>query len=883
MGLHQIIYTSCMRGIQGVNDGQQVYSYDAGFQDAGSDGVKSLFSYQLPALPPGVVMTEELAPAMPRSFTYRKLPGGGCALALSTYLGRDYMGSDGRFGNHLSHVVTADHPAELGGYPCEFFGSPMLRDHMEYGEVNNPERPDFLPEPVAEKGGVVDLDGVTEFLAEGERMDLFQDMLWAALSFDTARRRLVICDEPENIIRWIAAIEYVLPLEAAMDINFTTYDFDPALSSSRICGVRPEGTKYRPDARSQHFVFDFFDGTFARFDDKDQEFCQFVDTALSFSYESLQDFHRFLEEGYTYRGADLRLCAAYRLYSLLSDGLAGMDAAGLSEALAFGQEFALPGERARIADSLLEQSQQLLGAEEAVFLCGVGFLADQLDSLAEDRREQIRALAVDRVLDGFVQSPGEEAFGRLYGQVEALCGRAGFSLSGALMAPAGRDKLLAAMERDPELWKIGFIVGLAAAYAKERRLPVSQLMPEAPLGQTLCGLVRTVYGAGGQNGFYLVTRILEAFDWDGDYLANMALNLEGVLLDLPGGGDEAQRLWRHFTGLLEQSGQGEGACRVLADCGRFDQVYALCAQAMTRASGVEGARRVYKDYGELFRSDPQGSREYGPRLAQAYYRRLSAFGGESALAAKADLLCGLLPRRQEFSFLPALTEEVAEGLPLEKPSPQQERWIKEIYGAYSRDKRVSAMPERLRLLCVGMVAEQCHSPAELEQSLGSMEEQGLTVRASGSRPEEYDAYAQWVLGAAAPLCRTRPRMAALARVLCFTGGAGAALYREWTRLWVKESKGDKDCRLLVDLLSVLFQYAGSDALVRQEVGKVLGRLNKQRSAELDAAMVRAFRANPEALALWDELRAAAAAGPGSLREGLSSGLNNLTSLFKRRQ
>ena len=37
MSVHQIIYTSCMRGIDGVNDGQQVYSYDAGFQGVGSD------------------------------------------------------------------------------------------------------------------------------------------------------------------------------------------------------------------------------------------------------------------------------------------------------------------------------------------------------------------------------------------------------------------------------------------------------------------------------------------------------------------------------------------------------------------------------------------------------------------------------------------------------------------------------------------------------------------------------------------------------------------------------------------------------------------------------------------------------------------------------
>lgn len=37
-----------MRGINGVNDGQQVFSYDASFKDANNDEVKSLFSYQPP-------------------------------------------------------------------------------------------------------------------------------------------------------------------------------------------------------------------------------------------------------------------------------------------------------------------------------------------------------------------------------------------------------------------------------------------------------------------------------------------------------------------------------------------------------------------------------------------------------------------------------------------------------------------------------------------------------------------------------------------------------------------------------------------------------------------------------------------------------------------
>ena len=163
MSVHQIIYTSCMRGIHGVNDGQQVFSYDAQFKDANNDSVKSLFSYQPPALGAGVIMTEEIAAAMPKTFIFRKLENGTCALALNTYLGRDYMGSAGRFGNYLSHVVVAEEK-EVTVYPCEFYGSSLLRDHMEFEEVNNPNPPQYLPVPVLEKGYVIDIDTVIEFL-----------------------------------------------------------------------------------------------------------------------------------------------------------------------------------------------------------------------------------------------------------------------------------------------------------------------------------------------------------------------------------------------------------------------------------------------------------------------------------------------------------------------------------------------------------------------------------------------------------------------------------------------------------------------------------------------------------------------------------------------
>lgn len=49
---HQIIYTSCRRGIEGASDGLQVFSYDEGLREAGLDaGVRwqKLFPFDVPA------------------------------------------------------------------------------------------------------------------------------------------------------------------------------------------------------------------------------------------------------------------------------------------------------------------------------------------------------------------------------------------------------------------------------------------------------------------------------------------------------------------------------------------------------------------------------------------------------------------------------------------------------------------------------------------------------------------------------------------------------------------------------------------------------------------------------------------------------------------
>ena len=334
MSIHQIIYTSCKRGIRGVNDGQQIFSYDRAFPEGSIDEVKGMFTYIMPALEPGVIMTEELATTMPQAFLYRRLPSGKGAMALNTYLGRDYMGSAGRFGNQLSHVILCD-PEDLEDYPCRFFGSDAFRSRMEFEEVNNPGQPDYLPQPQLTTGPL-DVERVTDFLSQEDRMPVYLNMLWAMLAFRSQRKRLVICDRQEHIPCWIAALEFALPLSMALDINFTTYEYDPSLSEAQICGVVPRGTRFDPMNAPQHFTFDLLGRNCPEFPEKDPEFFDFVDTALSFSYDSMEDFHGFLTRT-GYDKADEGIYDAYALYTLLSDGPGDFDRERLQRAVDFAE------------------------------------------------------------------------------------------------------------------------------------------------------------------------------------------------------------------------------------------------------------------------------------------------------------------------------------------------------------------------------------------------------------------------------------------------------------------------------------------------------------------------------------------------------------------
>lgn len=879
MGAHQIIYTSCMRGINGVNDGQQVFSYDAAFQNAGSDEIKSLFAYQHPTLAPGAVMSEELAETMPRNFIYRRLKSGGCALALNTYLGRDYMGSSGRFGNHLSHVITFD-PEDLEGYPAEYYGGEMLRTKMAFEEVNSPNRPDYLPGPVLERGSGTDISAITDFLSEENRLEVYKNMLYAMLSFQRERKRVVICDEPEHIILWIAALEFALPRKNALNVNFSTYDYDPSLSAARICGVAPEGTAYTPESRRLHFTFDLLAGQTEELE-KDPEFFDFIDTVMSFSYESLQDFHAFLDEGYCYEDASEELCDAYALYTILTDGAAALSFEKLDRALSFTASYAQPKESLRVIQCLLEEREALLRQEPSVFLRAVRHILSHSKKLDSDTLRRTRELVVDRVLEEFLdEGMEEERFAGLYEQIDQVCREYAFSVATELMKAENQKKLFAVMGQDIAVWKVIFLVRVISSYAKDQRIPVEQLDPASPVGQLYYGIIKAVYSQNRSNGFLVAEKILEDFSENCTYLVNVALNLEGMLLDVPSGDRETAALWERFGQLMlaSQSNQFDTAYRILGECRRYDLIYMIYALAISQAGTVRDCRYVFLEHSRSFmEKEPDYAKQYRTNILKTYYQRLTHFSSQETYAAKVELFTLLAAKEIDVPFAGGLVEAVMKPIPISEPSAEDGRLVQNIF-QYTYNFRQKPVRGKARLLLIGLVLGKVqsrnHFDKRLEQ-LKKLEELDQNGRADLSRVTERKAeeYFGWVLPKVCALCERTEDLEAVYDLYDMSPQAESTFFVQCAQLYLKQAKGSKDFMVFCEFLGALFHKGASSA--RAETGKILCRLNKQKLEALDRAVRDHFHTDEHALNCWNSMR--------EMAESTNPVLNSITNLFKRRR
>ena len=873
MSKHQIIYTSCKRGINGINDGQQVYSYDVSFGDSVSDKVKSLFTYQIPTLAAGVIMTEELAEKMPQSFIYRRLTDNSCAIALNTYLGRDYMGSTGRFGNHLSHAVICEN-SEFTSYPCEFYGSELLRERMSFEEVNSPDRPQFLSEPILLKGYRIDITKVIEFLMSQNRMDAYKKMLASMLAYESARKRVVICDSPENIVKWIAALHYALPLKMALNVDFTTYEYDPSLSISQICGVIPDGTRYTAANASTHFTFDFLQDIIPNID-VEGEFFDFIDTGMSLSYDSIQDFHEFVCNKLTYMNANEKLYSAYSLYCLFNDGLDNLSLTAFRNAVQMSNEFGADAEKLELVKKLLSERAFILSTTDGYTIEIFKAILIDIGKMSFASQEYAKVLVTEKVLAAFVSaSANENTFIGFYSEIEALCNISKISIPYELMKDNNREKLLSAMKSSPEQWKWSFIIDIICEFAAVQQISADELSMDYPIGKLFSDLILTRISDNMNDGFALVTQIIAKFSKEWNRLANIALDMESILFNLPDPSRIINMLWKYVYQIIAktQSENRHNIYMAFLSYNRFEQVLEIYNELLTIADNMKTAKELFQEQLEI--QSEKYLQSYSTKICEYYYEFLSTSKEDATQNAKKELLKLVVKSNFKPGFICELIDAVLSTIPLSAPNRENEELISLLLDYYNNKNDLSNS-NRLVLIVSGTLLSKSCSSADLDKSVRIAKDiiKDDCVDITYLSATEADKYVAWI---AKPIFANSKSAKALISNYSFfrhTRGTSSNFIAVCAKEAMKESKGDKEYASILMFLEFLFNVGNADEC--KGMGRVLCKLNKQKLESLDAAVQAEFQGNRLYISRWDDIRDIAAS--------TNPLLNNIGKLFKRKK
>lgn len=886
MARHQIIYTSCMRGIDGVNDGQQIFSYDEAFKDAKADEVKSLFTYQVPALPAGTLMSEEIALTMPVSFSYRLLKNGSASVTLNTYLGRDYMGSAGRFGNHLSHSVICDFD-DFDVYPCELYASTTLRSSMEYEEVNNPEPPAYLPTPELIIGYVINPDLIIEFLEIADNLERYKQMVAAMLRFQTEKKRIVICDEPENIAKWIAALQYTLPLDIAKKVNFTTYEFDPELSPSQICGVVSEGSRYNCEnyiSANRHFVFDFINNQFTPIE-ADNVMMDFLDTAFSFSYDSLTDFHSFVLNSTTYRDCNENYYVAYYLYNLLSEGFADITKDQFSAITCFASEFLTDDVKRQLVFKLLDEQNNINQLENDYALLILGYMLQSLKILDASQQSMVKQMIVDRLIlllstDGIT----EDAFLPIYNNIDNMARSIDLSIPAELMVDNNRDSLLGILSQNVQLWKVYFTVRIISDYVKDMKISTEELYPNRAIGAIYFGMVDSVYRTGRNNGYLVVEKILEGFRDNFDYYVNMALNIEGFLNDLNLGEEDINHLWEYFYNevLKMDVNSIEEINKKLAEYDRFEDMYALYEKQLEEFSDFAETRDYFESYWSRWFVR---NRDYGQAYAaialkayeEMYERKIATISDKEQFVYASEILNMAMEMGITDDYVRVLCKAVLEYIPMGKLNDDNKKIVKEIY-KYNRQVLNKSIDGKLLLLVISLQLNKITNKADIEMTVQKIKEVSGENRAKfdGMSEGKIKDYFEWAFESLEKFSLSKEDYVGIYDLFDFTNLNHSLFMEYWCKTSYKNSKEDKDFSDFAEFLRFMFEMGRLDD--QDMVGKYLCKLSKTKLEDLNVKMQTVhFKRDRKSAHAWANVRDIA-----DSTNPLLNNLSNLGNLFKKK-
>lgn len=245
---YQLHYTSSADGLSGY-PGFQFVAVSPGLPTGLEYVVSRYLSYRLPPSVPPLPDAEEID-RLPTAFCYDMSPYGPI-LACCRYLGVDYSG---RPGNFFGHAIVATQEELSGLRPIEFWKASWWAAGPSAGEPKGilPQltmvRPDSVIEPRRILKELSVRDGAPGLLAT------IVDTTLRVM--ENAKGQIIlIAQDIERIVTWIAAISYSLPYSLIADLSFITFTAEPGEVPFRLVGTNTSVWRER-GARGYGFDLD---------------------------------------------------------------------------------------------------------------------------------------------------------------------------------------------------------------------------------------------------------------------------------------------------------------------------------------------------------------------------------------------------------------------------------------------------------------------------------------------------------------------------------------------------------------------------------------------------------------------------------------------------
>lgn len=348
MGINQAIYTSSAKGIS-KGGGMGIHTYNVECSEIELD------DFQMSYCQYHFTGSLDEIPGLPTKYVYGKTQNGRYMVAEVTYLGKDYNKESGRLGNLLSHMYSFD-KEDMKVYPMQLYGSSDFLTALDPADVDGTNTVNYLPAiHSVNLGDVITIDIIQDFLGD-DRIEMFSHLLAAVIERDDIHK-VIIHDTHDNILKWIAAVEYALPPQCAREVSFSSYEYDPMMSEFDIRGAIAGVSKGNCEdyaETGQFYVFDGVNQTYPKFD-VSSDFFQFgISMGLAYSYEALLEFYKFMNS-YSYEQANPDIYKGFKLFQMVQGGMASLQNKEFMEAVSFEGKYGDTNSYLEMLDQLTER------------------------------------------------------------------------------------------------------------------------------------------------------------------------------------------------------------------------------------------------------------------------------------------------------------------------------------------------------------------------------------------------------------------------------------------------------------------------------------------------------------------------------------------------